>query len=498
MTTPQGDVVIAWQHRVDDVDDESPFEWREELMVAIKPAGLPLGEPQMIDRSIHDCTVALDVDEEGNVALSWETRSPGGPDRRVSTRAPGEQFGPPRSLDLGSSVAVDVTGGDLAASGTVQDGRTTTLDVAIAPDGDRFDEPTTVITAAPRDTFYGSDVWLSPDGEVTAIWARLDRVLERYFVESASVSPTGVVGEIQTLADSTTVKSCPRLDGDATGVVAAIWRETGCNQDSLLYSTRQPGGQFSAARTIAVADEIRDPMLDVSDDGVVHVSYWAGGSTVILTGMIGDPLAFASLLEDSRYEQAVGTSDSGVISVAGRHGKGFTIGDLEPSGQMSSGTLVPGANRESVIAPLGPDGAAVMTFEWGQGIELQTGALDGAGLEEPVIVPRRSFELRRVNAHWKPTLKRSLSSIVTCSMDCTVEPMAKLRATGKRLTVTGQPIELLADRAERVSFSIPLAWRRSAQRALRAGRPVLARVRLVARSADGQVDGLNAKVALRR
>lgn len=518
VTTPEGETVVAWQEEVP--DDSKPFGTRQELWVAVKPANGPLGKPELISRDIADCTVQLEVDGQGNVALSWGRYTM----QYISTtlRRPGGQWQEPLAVPEadnsgGNGYKMDVAGGDVAvgfAHYDIEDNQISAVYRAtISRDGQPYGEYGTLAQSGFVDHWDhepgGFDLALSPSGEVSMVWARTDNDLDDgpWIVQTAHLSPEGVPSAVQTLADDPAEKSCPQIDADDAGNVAVLWMAEGCGSRSLQLATRGPGQAFGPPFTVSEGPD-GAPELDLgAADGTLAVGYSQMDTLRTAYSQFPDPPQTTDGAH-GRFED-INVLDAGLAVVGAWTDSGdLMVGNIAADGTVERGPTVETDSYFPLVGPLPAERAAVLAYEYGKGLRLWTGSLEIPPPPEPEPEPEVPGEpepgpavpgggpvTQTVNqpgqldlfdgGTTELALARELQRQVGCSVACTVRASAKIgvpvRGGGNRVfRLRGSSRSGLAWSPIDVNLRVRREAYRVALGALRRGRPVQVQLRLAA------------------
>jgi hypothetical protein len=266
--TSVGETVTAWVEQ----SNEDPFPMR--LAVAVKRAGEPLEEVQILADQLAGCVLDIAADAAGNVLIAWQL-----PDGtiRVARRPPGGEFSAPETLRKGSGEVYGSASAPRLSMNESGDALVTWTDwysyyelrrqdprrdamAAISRDGGPF-EPAVKLTEAPGDGSWSHDSVITATSEVVFLWAETYeeatdpgwRLTAPSRVRAVWRSAEGVNSDVQTLVTTDNFVSCPRVATDGAGRVATIWHEVEpvqCLSGGFYKLARRLAGEAFAEPTV--------------------------------------------------------------------------------------------------------------------------------------------------------------------------------------------------------------------------------------------------------
>jgi hypothetical protein len=467
-------------------------------------------------RNLGGCVLDIATGGDGTVIVAL-AHSDG---RAVAfRRPPGGSFGGPESVadsDSGSSIPALAmgTGGEAAILMRSFDPDTqsirTVIHTSAGPEAWRAGP---VISTDPE--YGGFDVAVTPDGAAVGVWivdpprdddnggggplpgTPLEPPRERKpsAVKSATLFPDGRASAVQVLRESTSLKTCPEVEANALGQVAALWHEVDayCGEWGGDVLALRPAGatQFKAPQVVPGAQSAAARgTLGLADDGRVTVTYDATNGGQLVSGPFDGTLTARKL---DAAPIAVGSDPAGVDLVAVRTGNGYATRRHTADGRLSAPSPFGVENMSDYVRVDEAAGHAAGLALFDGGLQLLRQAADAppppgppppppGGPSGPVaggpgtpIGEPLSARIRRVRLDGRRVLVD-----VFCSVRCTVSARADvLGRRGRRVTLrTG---------ARSVEGTGRLKARLSRRAVRRLGaRPRVAVVRLEAKGPAGE------------
>jgi hypothetical protein len=222
----------------------------------------------------------------------------------------------------------------------IRDGSSTSA--FVSRDGGAWSDPSPL---AMGDEFGGHDVAMTPAGDVVAVWISdgHERPGGISLVKATTLYADGTQGPIQVLRSSTSTKTCPQVEANALGQVAALWHEieqTQCGEWGADVLALRPAGATSfqmpeivpGAQSAAALGQ-----LGLTDEGRITVSYDRGNGGQIVSGPFGGVLTAHEL---GGGPLALGTDQAGADIVA--------VGDPAVYGAVATRRL----QRNGVLGPV--------------------------------------------------------------------------------------------------------------------------------------------------
>lgn len=457
-------------------------------------------------RDLAGCVLDIATDAHGNVIVAL-SHADGQID--VFRRAPGGSFGAPeivRPAGSGSGapkVAMNPSGD---AAVLTREGSSTS--VLVSRGGGPWSDERWV---SGGEELGGYDVAMTPAGDVVAVWIsdgqeRPDRIST---VNATTLRVDGTQSAVQVLRSSTSTKTCPQVEANALGQVAALWHEiehTQCGEWGADVLALRPAGAtaFETPQIVPGAQSAAAlGRLGLADDGRLTVTYDGANGGQIVSGPFGGAL---SATEIGTAPVALGTDPAGADIVAVRDAT--ASGSIATRRHHRSGQLgapqplrADGAIDEYMAVDEGGQRTAALVFVEGRGLHVIPGtpaseappaappAASGGASPAPqggaITPPSPAFAARVRHVRVRG---RSVRVSVGCIPRCTATVRLTLTGrTGKRVRLTSRARSLT--RRAVVAFRLS----RAAQRRL-GGR----RYALVARLSAIGPSGERAEAVVRR
>lgn len=511
VTTPSGETVLAWEEAVE--DPTTPFGERYDLYVAVKPPDGPVGEPQLIAEGIANCTVLLDVDEDGNVALGWSDED----GDHTMVRAPGGEFGSLQTLpdfqNNGGYIGfkMDIADGNVGIAKAYYMGGGYEYWVSRSRAGAPYTRPVT-LGIENYGEVYGYDVDLAPDGTQTAVWVISNDGETHYWVRSRTLSALGDRGELQTLASSPEKQHCPELQGDAAGNLVVVWKEMSrdyqCYEYAVNVAVRAGTALFSEPQRFVIDGGATHPAVGVGNDGTIAIAYseWGGPpQSTLITGRFGLPLQKLTL--PGLRVAGLGLTSLTSAVVAFNDNNSLRVGEVGLDGLTGATPKLPYYYDHANIKPVGGDRFVTSHYDYDtRKLLLVSGDFDAdpadPEIEPPSLPPVHPPPVPPLvlDDDGRPSapLGRFVARGVTCNMACRATGTGRILVPGGKRDLS---FKLGGDRVnsgpkgETLRLRLSPRARRVASRRLRQGKEVLAGIEMKA-SAAGQRASLSATVQL--
>jgi hypothetical protein len=243
--------------------------------------------------------------------------------------------------------------------------------VAVSRTPGTWSAPTTL---ASDPEFGGHDVAITPDGSAVAVWV-VEPTVEGGLssVKAATLLPDGTATPVQTLRSTTSIKTCPEVQTNALGQVAALWHEieeSYCGVWGGDLLALRPAGSvlFDAPQVVPGArDAASRGTLGLTDDGRISVTYGGVDGGQLVAGPFGGVLRVTAA--DGLLAHGTDPGGADILAVAAVDGTG-----ADTVRHAGGGTLSP-------RAPLATEGIGthymLVDEGAGRGAAMYSGAVSG-------------------------------------------------------------------------------------------------------------------------
>jgi hypothetical protein len=264
-------------------------------------------------------------------------------------------------------------------------------------------------------------------------------------VKAATLFPDGRVSGVQVLRDSNSTKTCPQVEANALGQVAALWHEvetTQCGSWGGDVLALRPAGaaEFRAPQIVPGAQsEAARGVLGLADDGRLTVTYDGANGGQLVAGPFDGTLTARKL---DATPIALGSDPAGVDLVAVRTADGYATRRHTADGRLSAPSPFGVANMSDYVKVDEAAGHAAGLALFDDGLQLLRQAADAPPPPGPPPAPpgpagpvaggpagpagdALSARIRRVRLDG-----RRVVVDVYCSVRCTVA--ARVDVVGRR------------------------------------------------------------------